>query len=176
MPWQAVWPVHRSTNHHFPISLLQLARAGRRAGSIFYGLRPLWVVHQARRDLRCITLFFSPYTEEAKPPAYITFGDILPLCTKCWTTQYVLYVFLSELHEFLRRSMQTLFCSYLQDIMNAIADCSDSEVDLLTCITDILGEFPRINESADSASQTLVISKVICWSAWPTKWSFEYRT
>jgi hypothetical protein len=36
--------------------------------------------------------------------------------------------------------------------MNAIADCSDSEVDLLTCITDILGKFQCISESADSAS------------------------
>jgi hypothetical protein len=53
--------------------------------------------------------------------------------------------------------------------MNAIADCSDSEVDLLTCITDILGEFPCISDSADTTSPTWVsFSKWICLPASPT--------
>ncbi len=39
-----LWPAHHSTtNHPSPSPLLQLGRAGRRVGSILYGLRPLCI-------------------------------------------------------------------------------------------------------------------------------------
>jgi hypothetical protein len=40
--WQAEKPALQSTNHPYPSPLLHLGRAGRRVGSIIYGLRPLW--------------------------------------------------------------------------------------------------------------------------------------
>ncbi len=106
--WQAVWPTHHSTNHHFPVPLLQLPSAGRRVGSIFYGLRPLWVVRQAG-EIREASLHPSPpHTLRSQTTCFpLLVATFHPYVRNVELTQYVLYV----LHDikFPWRSMRTLF-------------------------------------------------------------------